>query len=99
MRYIAARTLLGLAVVISTPAMAQKHPTDKSVDLPGDNSPSTIERAHPYARKTVPLPEKAEPTPPADHPLTHLPAGNPGRDKPGMSENHQTLRSPSALQP
>lgn len=97
MRYLAAPALVGLAVMIGTPAMAQKHPTDRSVDLPGDNSPSTIERAHPYSRKTVPLPEKAEPpkTAPSnrtDQPLTRLPAANPNPDGPGMSTHHQTMQ-------
>ncbi|MCE2563502.1 hypothetical protein [Komagataeibacter sp. FNDCF1] len=98
MRSFTARVLLGLAVVVSTPAMAQKHPHDRSVDLPGDNSPSAIERAHPYARKTVPLPEKTESSPP-DQPLTRPPAANAGPGTPGMSDRHQTIRSPSSLQP
>ncbi|RBM06729.1 hypothetical protein [Novacetimonas cocois] len=50
------------------PAWAQKHPNDPSVDRPGDDSPSALQRLQPYSRKTEPLP--AKPT----HPLPRLPA-------------------------
>ncbi|MCW4589238.1 hypothetical protein NO263_01355 [Gluconacetobacter entanii] len=49
-------------------AWAQKHPNDSSVDRPGDNSPSALERTQPYDRRTEPLP--SHPT----HPLPRLPA-------------------------
>lgn len=102
MRIISALAVTGVLLMASAPvALAQKHPTDKSVDLPGDNSPSSIERAHPQARKTVPLPEKSErpaPTDQPDQPLTRQSAANKGPDSPGMSSNHQSLHSPSALQ-
>ncbi|MBV1829631.1 hypothetical protein HNW77_14155 [Komagataeibacter sp. AV436] len=102
MRIISALAVTGVVLMASgPPALAQKHPADTSVDLPGDNSPSAIERAHPQARKTVPLPEKSERPAPAggpDQPLTRPPAANKNPDSPGMSSNHQTLRSPSALQ-
>ncbi|AZV40070.1 hypothetical protein CFR75_11660 [Komagataeibacter xylinus] len=102
MRIISALAVTGVLLMASAPvALAQKHPTDKSVDLPGDNSPSSIERAHPQDRKTVPLPEKSERPAPADQPdqpLTRQPAANKGPESPGMSSNHQNLHSPSALQ-
>ncbi|GBR19086.1 hypothetical protein [Komagataeibacter nataicola] len=105
MRIISVFAVTGMVLMVSgSAALAQKHPTDRSVDLPGDNSPSAIERAHPQSRKTVPLPEKSERPDPADQPrqpdqpLTRQPAANKSPDGPGMSSNHQTLRSPSALQ-
>ena len=49
-------------------AWAQKHPGDSSVDRPGDNSPSALQRIQPYTRRTEPLPAR-----PA-HPLPRLPA-------------------------
>ena len=98
MRYFPPQVLFCLLLAISPAAMAQQHPQDRSVSQPGANSPSTIERAQPYSRKTEPLPEKAEQPPQQpDHPLTRKPAGNTSPDSPGMSSNHQTLRSPSAL--
>ncbi|PYD49255.1 hypothetical protein [Novacetimonas pomaceti] len=52
----------------TAPAWAQKHPDDPSVDRPGDDSPSALQRLQPYSRKTEPLP--AKPT----HPLPRMPA-------------------------
>ncbi|GCE78901.1 hypothetical protein [Komagataeibacter oboediens] len=97
MRYFHAPVVLCVLLAISPAAMAQHHPHDESVSQPGSNSPSTIERTQPYSRKTEPLPEQAVPAPQrSGHPLTRQPAGN-TPDSPGMSSNHQTLRSPSAL--
>lgn len=69
------RTSITLVLLSSLPlltgagrAWAQKHPNDSSVDRPGDNSPSALERTQPYGRRTEPLP--SHPT----HPLPRLPA-------------------------
>ncbi|POF61212.1 hypothetical protein CFR73_07510 [Novacetimonas maltaceti] len=69
------RVFLAIALLSCLPlltgadlARAQKHPDDRSVDRPGDNSPSALERTQPYARRTEPLP--SHPT----HPLPRLPA-------------------------
>lgn len=100
MRYFPAIPMLCLSLAIAPAAMAQQHPQDRAVSQPGGNSPSSIARAQPYSRRTDPLPEQADPArqhQQPDQPLTKQPAGNKSPDQPGMSTNHQTLRSPSAL--
>ncbi|KON65313.1 hypothetical protein KOEU_11530 [Komagataeibacter europaeus] len=100
MRYFPAILMLCLPLATVPAAMAQQHPQDRNVSQPGGNSPSSIERAQPYSRKTEPLPEQVDPArqqQQPDQPLTKQPAGNKSPDRPGMSTNHQTLRSPSAL--